>query len=128
MKRIAVAGLLAACALLGGCNASQPVAGSQEAPRGRYTGVGLYAADSGWARIEAGEASTDKGAKPSEDTIVIVVVDTNSGEVRQCGNLSGRCVAMNPWTKNPGKAGTAPLVLREQVSNEAAPVADNAAE
>lgn len=116
---------LSICALLAGCS-SQPVSGTAEAPRGRYTGVGLYSADSGWRRIQADESDAAKGAsKRADDTMVIVVVDTHTGEVRQCGNLSGRCVAMNPWGRAPGKGESLPLVLGpEPVSNEVANVTE----
>ena len=41
-------------------------------------------------------------AKPEDDDVLIVVVDSDTGEVRECGNYSGRCVSMNPWTKAVG--------------------------
>jgi len=33
----------------------------------------------------------------ADDEHVIVVIDSHTGEVRQCGDHSGYCVAMNPW-------------------------------
>ena len=30
---------------------------------------------------------------------MIVTVDSDTGEIRECGNYSGLCVSMNPWTK-----------------------------
>ena len=34
----------------------------------------------------------------------IVVVDSQTGEIRQCGNLSGHCIGMNPWLPRSGRA------------------------
>lgn len=36
-------------------------------------------------------------AKLQDDEHVIVVIDSHTGEVRQCGDHSGYCVSMNPW-------------------------------
>ena len=37
-------------------------------------------------------------AKLQDDEHIIVVMDSHTGEVRQCGDHSGYCVAMNPWS------------------------------
>jgi hypothetical protein len=117
--------LLVAAASLTGCQAAEVGGGGgHDVNRGRYTGIGIYSADAMWAKIAVDEKPADAAsATPADDTTVIVVVDTNSGEVRQCGNLSGRCVAMNPWSRAIGKPGTAPLPLTDHadtVSNEVA--------
>jgi len=117
--------LLVAAVALAGCDAIEVSGrGGGDAHRGRYTGIGIYSADQMWAKIAVGDKPADAAsATPADDTTVIVVVDTNTGEVRQCGNLSGRCVAMNPWTRAIGKPGVAPLPLTEHadaVSNEVA--------
>ncbi len=67
----------------------------------------------------------------ADDGQVIVVIDRQTGEVRQCGNRSGFCVAMNPW-KGTGRDRTprlpaqlnkhaADLVNDSEAQNEAAP-------
>lgn len=46
-------------------------------------------------------------AKPSDpatptiadDEHVIVVIDSQTGEIRRCGDYSGVCVRSNPWAK-----------------------------
>jgi hypothetical protein len=43
-------------------------------------------------------------AKLQDDEHVIVVMDSHTGEVRQCGDHSGHCVSMNPWTSEGGQA------------------------
>ena len=37
-------------------------------------------------------------ARLEDDEHIIVVLDSHTGEVRQCGDHSGFCVSMNPWT------------------------------
>jgi len=46
-------------------------------------------------------------ARISDDEHVIVVIDSQTGEVRQCGDHSGYCVAMAPWKR----ADTLPMKL-----------------
>ncbi|MDQ0463769.1 hypothetical protein QO010_001540 [Caulobacter ginsengisoli] len=92
---LALAGLgLAAC--------GRPTVESPSAHHGRYVGIGIYEPGDLWQRMTtaapAANASAD-AARLSDDEQVIVVVDSDTGEVRQCGNLSGYCVGMNPWTK-----------------------------
>jgi hypothetical protein len=66
---------------------------------GRYAGIGLFNPGKIWAHLQ-GQASKDRAtAKPEDDDAVIVVVDSDTGEIRECGNYSGLCVSMNPWTK-----------------------------
>lgn len=38
-------------------------------------------------------------ATTADDEHVIVVVDSQSGEVRECGDYSGVCASFNPWTR-----------------------------
>jgi hypothetical protein len=71
--------------------------------RGRYVGVGLYPADRLWAQVAGAEASKDPAAaKLDDDQQIIVVLDSQTGELRQCGNFSGHCVGMNPWSSPAG--------------------------
>lgn len=125
MKASTCTTLLVAATALTGCDAMQASGGGgHDSSRGRYTGIGIYSADPMWAKIAVDDKPANAAsATPGDDTTVIVVVDTNTGEVRQCGNLSGRCVAMNPWSRAIGKSGSAPLPLTEHanaVSNEVA--------
>ena len=65
---------------------------------GRYLGMGVYTPGELWTKLAAAKAPSDAGAaRITDDDQILVVVDSYTGEVRQCGNLSGVCVAMNPW-------------------------------
>ena len=66
---------------------------------GRYAGVGLFSPGKIWAHLQGDASGDPAAAKPADDDVVIVVVDSDTGEIRECGNYSGRCVSMNPWTK-----------------------------
>lgn len=103
------------------------------APRhgGRYVGIGIYSPGQMWQRLAGPARAADEGAATlRDDEQVIVVVDSQTGELRQCGNLSGHCIRMNPWSGQP-----APARLNahrdEQpegsVTNEAAPAETEAA-
>ena len=83
--------------------------------KGRFLGVGLYVPGPGWAQLKPpsptsdAPASNPKLADLADDEMVIVVSDTSTGELRQCGNLSGHCVTLNPWTKPAAGSVPAPL-------------------
>lgn len=112
MKAVNLGLLLFAGATLGGCG--RPLDVSKSAPHGRFAGVGLYAADRTWTKMRDADKPADKAmATVADDQAVIVVVDSDTGEVRQCGNLSGYCVGMNPWSHALGKPQTMPLALSE---------------
>jgi hypothetical protein len=85
---------------LSGCNKSLAVDADGTASRGRYSGIGTYPADRLWAQRKTGNATSEGDrAALADDGQIIVVVDTQSGEVRQCGNNSGQCVRMSPWSQ-----------------------------
>jgi len=66
--------------------------------RGHFAGVGIYQPNLNWTQLaEAPTTNGPSAAKRVDDQAIIVVVDTNSGEIRACGDLSGYCVAQNPW-------------------------------
>ena len=115
--------LLLALLLLGGC-ATTPqdpdLAGCHRGPggvsrpprHGRYAGIGVFEPGNLWSRM----ALPKTGAAPQAATIaddehIIVVVDTDTGEVRQCGDHSGYCTAMNPWTQAIAAQQKAPVTL-----------------
>jgi hypothetical protein len=93
---------------LGAC--SPPPIDSRQAERGRFSGVGIYFVDRMWSQIAGAEAPKSPAtARLKDDTEVIVVVDSRTGEIRQCGNLSGFCVGMNPWNRPLSSAQGEPL-------------------
>ncbi len=66
-------------------------------------------------------------AKVRDDDEIVVVVDSATGEVRQCGNLTGYCVGMNPWTRPLGASRTVPVNLSlhaDQLAAETITVVD----
>jgi hypothetical protein len=90
---IAAVGLFA----LAGCQKPAPEGGA--GTHDRYLGVGVYAPGPMWGQIARSGAPADAAAATlKDDEQVIVVVDSKTGEVRQCGNLSGFCIEMNPWS------------------------------
>ncbi|MEO6040308.1 MAG: hypothetical protein ABIP41_00215 [Croceibacterium sp.] len=59
--------------------------------------------------------SDPAAATIADDEHVIVVVDSITGEVRQCGDHSGYCVAMKPWS-----GGSSPAMLSKHAADLAA--------
>jgi hypothetical protein len=52
-------------------------------------------------------------ARQIDDQAIIVVEDSRTGEVRACGDLTGYCVGMNPWTLPLSAARHAPVAMSE---------------
>lgn len=109
MKAFAFAVPFLAMALtLSGCGSLSTSAERADADdgAGRYSGLGTYPADPLWKHVERATAGNDAAlASLDDDSQIIVVVDRQTGEVRQCGNNSGQCIAMNPWTgTSPARA------------------------
>ena len=113
-----VAGL--AAVLLGACQkkAEAPATGlfGGNGPRGRYVAVGLYSPGQMWAHLKPAPAPAEPPADPdaatlADDEQIIVVMDSATGELRQCGNLSSHCIGFNPWAKPLGATQSAPVQL-----------------
>jgi hypothetical protein len=113
MKRALL--LIATAAALTGCG-DRPQGRAEHRPgEGRYLGVGVYDADPLWQELAGVEQSGDpKAATLADDSEIIVVLDSVTGEVRQCGNRSGHCLAMNPWH---GPAAPAPAALNKHATD-----------
>jgi hypothetical protein len=97
----------------GGCQrAEHPASETASSTRGRYVGLGIYAPQQMWAQLaRPGSPQQDpRAATLDDDEQIIVVIDSMTGEVRQCGNLSGHCIGMNPWSKAASLQG-APAAL-----------------
>lgn len=94
---------------LAGCNRPVSIDGGSEA-HGRYASAGIYPVGRMWTQVVGAPAPKDSSAaKPADDEQIIVVLDSRTGELRQCGNISGFCVGMNPWAKPVGAS--APLAV-----------------
>lgn len=101
---------------LAGCSAPPSSTGSTA--HGRYIGIGTYAAGELWSRMVI--ANPTKGisaATTRDDEHVIVVVDSQTGEVRECGDYTGLCVSMNPWTKPIATPQIAPVTLTKHLAD-----------
>jgi hypothetical protein len=70
---------------------------AQTEERGRYVGLGVYAAGPNWSRMTVAASSSPGAAGLKDDEEILALLDSRTGEVRQCGALSGICIAMNPW-------------------------------
>ena len=102
--------LTASAAIAAGCTAKEETA--TVSAEGRYQGIGVYTAGSGWARIAAPPPQEgSRAATLADDDNVIVVADSQTGEVRQCGDLSGYCITLNPWTQALDATRAAPVAL-----------------
>lgn len=109
MKTVVSGSVLVLAMLLAGCHAA-PSEGVLSSHHGRYVGIGIYSADAMWSKIVADDQpGSPKAATTADDRDVIVVVDSDTGEIRQCGNLSGFCVRMNPWTQSLPQSHAAPM-------------------
>jgi len=93
--------LLLAAASLAACNngAATNELGPMARSPGRYAGIGTFDAGPMWKQIAGAPNAEDAAtAKLADDEHIIIVLDSHTGEVRQCGDHSGVCVAMNPWS------------------------------
>lgn len=90
--------------------------------KGRYFGLGLYPVGRMWTQVVGAAAVKDPAAaQPADDEQIVVVLDSATGEVRQCGNLSGACIAMKPWDGPLAASRASPVLLAkhaEQVRAE----------
>ena len=125
-------GLLLSAFLLLGCNQREAASSAGPKSPGRYAGIGTFDAGRLWQEMRGASPTQDAAAaKLADDEHVIVVLDSHTGEVRQCGDHSGYCVSMNPWTASgPGSA--VPVKLNKHASdidaeNNAASPDENAA-
>jgi hypothetical protein len=121
---------LIVAASLSGCG-QQPVWSPTEHHGGRYLGIGVYPVANLWQRLAMSSRNPDpQAATLEDDSQVIVVVDSNSGEIRQCGNMSGHCIGMNPWAATLPRGQAAPVALdahQADLEREAAETADGRA-
>jgi hypothetical protein len=84
--------------------------------RGRYVGLGIYSPSEQWTKIaDSAQAANSPAARPIDDQAIYVVIDSATGELRACGDLTGYCIGTNPWKKPLSPAQIAPIVLTEHV-------------
>ncbi|HYE48774.1 MAG TPA: hypothetical protein VEB20_04240 [Azospirillaceae bacterium] len=102
--------------LVGGCEKAADGVLPASSAKGRYAGIGHYAPGPLWAQVTRSAPKNAAAARLDDDEQIIVVLDTHSGEVRQCGNLSGHCISLNPWSRSLGADQQAPLPLAKHAS------------
>jgi hypothetical protein len=86
---------------------------------GRFLGVGIYGPGKAWTRMVADQIQkSDAVARPIDDQVIIVVADSQTGELRACGDLTGYCIGMNPWKQQLLSAQIAPIDLTQHVQPE----------
>jgi predicted small secreted protein len=111
IMKLALPVVLAAAVVLAGCQKAADGIGAG-AGHGRYVGVGHFTPGRMWTQVVRQAAAQNPAtAKPADDEQVIIVLDSSTGEVRQCGNLSGACIGMNPWSKPLTAAEGAPVAV-----------------
>lgn len=83
---------------------------------GRYVGIGIYTPEEQWTKMVGADAqkSTD-AARTLDDQAIIVVEDSETGEIRACGDLTGYCIGTNPWKKMLAASQVMPINLTEHV-------------
>ncbi|MDR3512221.1 MAG: hypothetical protein P4L73_11345 [Caulobacteraceae bacterium] len=87
---------------------------------GRFVGLGIYAPQEPWTKmVDAARPTDSPAAKTIDDQAIFVVVDSQTGELRACGDLSGYCIGMNPWKRPLTTAQTVPIILTEHVKRPA---------
>jgi len=118
--RIYALSILAMGCLLSGCDQQGAVSGPGLKSQGRYAGIGTYDAGRLWGQMAGVEAPSETAAaKLEDDEHIIIVIDSHTGEVRQCGDYSGVCVAMNPWAAQGSRSAT-PVKLKKHAADLAA--------
>lgn len=122
MRHFGFGGSLIAAIALAGCGSGGPGPGHGGRHGGRYVGIGLYSPGQMWPRMVGAARSGDESAATlHDDEQVIVVVDSQTGEIRQCGNLSGHCLRMNPWSGQPAPASLSEHAADIDRTDQAAP-------
>ena len=110
--------IVVAALSLSACQKAREAPAAGVSPRARYVGVGIYMPGDLWrhlARPQPTTAPDPAAATLADDEQVIVVLDSATGEVRQCGNLSGHCVGLNPWSTTAStQSAPAPLLKHAQ--------------
>ena len=115
MRLAIVAPLLLTCALAG-CDQQNASSAGPKSP-GRYAGIGTFDAGRLWQEMKGAPKSQDKSAANlADDEHVIVVLDSHTGEIRECGDHTGFCVAMNPWAAG-AKPAAAPVALVQHAAD-----------
>jgi hypothetical protein len=117
---------LLALASLCGCGHRDGGGISRSARHGRYAGIGVFDAGVLWSKMAIpNKPAAAQAATTADDEHIIVVVDTDTGEVRECGDHSGYCTAIDPWTQGIALQQRAPVPLTAHAEARPDPAATN---
>jgi hypothetical protein len=128
MRNRVAGAVVIALLLLSSCHDRADGGGMGRPPRhGRYAGIGVFDAGQLWSNMAVPKpAASQQAATIADDEHIIVVVDTDTGEVRECGDFSGYCTSFSPWTSAIAPAQRAPVALTQHAADLAREVAENA--
>lgn len=105
------------------CGCSRLPLPSSHPLHGRYVGIGIYNPNAQWTQMVGADAPKETpAARTIDDQAIIVVEDSETGDIRACGDLTGYCIGMNPWKKALASSQSVPINLTEHVMP---PKADN---
>lgn len=128
MKFLQITSLFLVVSQLAGCDSAPDDSGSSGLRNGRYVGIGVFNSGVLWSQMRVAKPLEDiSTARIADDEHIIVVVDTKTGQVRECGDYSGYCITMNPWTKAVDPSMELPVSLIRHASDIDAKHDDNAA-
>ncbi len=132
MKTLLIAAATIAALGLGACKKADRAEIDGQGQHGRYLGVGIYQPQESWTKIVAAQQTKDAPeAQVIDDQAILVMVDSTTGELRACGDLSGYCIGMNPWEKPLSPSQRVPIKLTghgkpSQVMDDAAAASNSA--
>lgn len=114
--RLAIFAPLSIAVVLAGCDQRDASSAGPKSP-GRYAGIGTFDAGRLWQEMKGASKAQDRSAANlADDEHVIVVLDSHTGEVRECGDHTGFCVSMNPWSPGATTA-AAPVALEKHAAD-----------
>jgi hypothetical protein len=112
MKLLAIGMATVVTAGLSGCD--QPHL--TNSAHGRYVGIGIYNPQAQWTKmVGADPLNVTPAARTIDDQAIIVVEDSQTGEIRACGDLTGYCIGSNPWKKMLASSQMAPISVTQHV-------------
>ena len=113
--------LLAALLSLAACHGTAADNPAARLGDGRYLGIGVYPAGQLWQHLAIRRTAAGvPAATIADDEHVIVLVDSHTGEVRECGDYSAVCVGLTPWQTSLAMPDGAPVMLTKHAADLAA--------
>jgi len=111
MKPLAIGAAMFVAAGLFGCDKPKLESSTHH---GRYVGIGIYNPSRQWTKMVGADApKVTPTARTIDDQAILVVEDSDTGEIRACGDLTGYCIGMNPWAHALSSSQNVPVSLTE---------------